>query len=101
MTVGDVIQGLATASNTGIIFTPASGVQCMISTITGYLTNDAWICTTDGTLQSTRSFMTQGAGDPNNFDGMKLFITNAQYFQIVAHGLSGYPVLGFTGIQIK
>ena len=104
MTVGDVIQGLGVDSASGIIFTPASGVECMISTVTGYMSTNAWVCTTNGTLQSTRSFMgtfNTSSGMPYNFDSMKLFVTNSQYFQIVGTGLSGYPVMGFTGIQIK
>ena len=99
MAVGDVINGIFTAVVTWSNFQPSSGVEIIITTVSGqgtvYFglydgTNDSYM-SSDG-ASSTATGMLYG-----NSKNIKIGITNTNYFRTYATG----TVPAYSGIQTK
>jgi|SaaInlV_100m_DNA_3_1039692.scaffolds.fasta_scaffold26607_1 hypothetical protein len=91
MVAGDVVNGVAAAGVT-INFTPAAGVECLISYVSGSSTNGYGL--NDGVNTSDPVVSTSRINDMSN---MKLFITNTVWF--FASPDAGPR--GYSGVQIK
>ena len=91
MAIGDVV-GLRTAGN--LIFTPAAGVEIMVSQFTPSQAAD-YIMLQDSAGYSSIMYFGNTAGYPS-IANMKVFITNSLWIQSYAAGGNS-----FTGIQIK
>tara|TARA_R110000803_G_C11903075_1_gene312338 strand:+ start:637 stop:918 length:282 start_codon:yes stop_codon:yes gene_type:complete len=93
MTAGDIVSGISSAVNTPIIFIPAAGVSCVVTTA---YNNSYWANITDGTLLG-RVCNTIASATSTTLN-MKMFISNSMYLNVDLHPSL---LVTFTGIQIK
>tara|TARA_R110000744_G_scaffold377583_1_gene492728 strand:- start:362 stop:658 length:297 start_codon:yes stop_codon:yes gene_type:complete len=98
MAVGDVINGIGTAG-ADLTFTPAAGVEIIITSIGAY---GNWLSMKSATLKSL--IMTPGpAGAVTGFNGnanTKFAINNTNYLLLEAPSI-GTISASYSGIQIK
>ena len=92
MAVGDVVNGMA-AAGAALTFTPAVGVECLISSIGSY---GNWVQIANAVFGVSLIFNMTILGGVNV--NMKLFINNTNYIAMVAAGAANNS---YTGIQIK
>jgi|TARA_R110000787_G_scaffold209412_1_gene319438 hypothetical protein len=96
MAIGDVVSGIS-ADNTTIVFQPAAGVECLI---TSYFADN-----TGNLIEMTNGVATplfnsgSTSFDGTSFNNMKVFVTNTLFIQSSGAGAGTFT--GYTGIQIK
>ena len=101
MAVGDIIIGLTSAVNTFTNYRPSSGVELIVTSVTGY--NSVYFGQYDGTnFQGTLAYgnygTTVGIGSSyGQMLNMKLGITNTYYFRFNSDTDRAY----FSAIQTK
>tara|TARA_R110000744_G_scaffold133590_1_gene242050 strand:+ start:308 stop:589 length:282 start_codon:yes stop_codon:yes gene_type:complete len=93
MVVGDVV-GLRTAGN--LIFTPAAGVEIMVSSFSPSQAADYIMLQDSAGYSSILYANNSGAISGGSIANMKVFISNSLWIQSYAAGGNS-----FTGIQIK
>jgi len=89
MAVGDIVGGIS-ADNTTLEFTPAAGVEVVITSVNSIAAQPPRL--TDGTLDSDHGIAT------TNQYSLKFFITNDEWLQIDNLGAGKFSA--FTGITI-
>ena len=101
MAVGDIIIGLTSAVNVFTHYQPSSGVELIVSSITGY--NNLQFGNYDGTnyvgiVAVQGSGTTVGSGSAyGQMTNMKIGITNTYYFRFTSDNSRAY----FSAIQTK
>ena len=101
MAVGDIIVGLTSAVNTYTNYQPSSGVELIVTSITGY--NTMFFGNYDGTnfygtLAISGSGTVTGYGSAyGQMSEMKIGITNTYYFRFFSDTSRAY----FSAIQTK
>ena len=96
MAVGDIINGITSATGVYTNYQPSSSVELIVTSITGY--NDIWFGNYDGTnFTGTYAVSSSTSGAYGQMSEMKLGITNTYYFRFQSNWTRAY----FSAIQTK